>query len=487
MPKSAAPDGYDWLRMALPGVLAITALRVLLLYFNRTDLFVDEAQYWLWGQELAFGYYSKPPLIGWVIRAATELAGSDAPFWVRLPAPLFHAATALILGGIAARLFGRRAGMLVTLGYATLPMTALGSLLISTDTIMFPFLAAALAFYLYTQANPRPIFAAATGVALGLAALAKYAAVYYLLCAGLAALVLPGARPSLRVVAVALAGFLLTISPNIVWNIAHGFSTLEHTLDNADWVRDPGTRAALNPAGLLEFFASQFGVIGPILFGALLAAAWNWRRVTPQHRLLLIFSLPIVAVVCGQALLAQAYANWAASAYLAGTICALTWLMGRPRAWLIVSFAINGTISLILPLSTLAADSLRLGQGPLLLERYVGRVQMTEDILRAADESDLGIIVAADRDILADLFYAGRYHPALVYAPPPKGRAPHHYALKFPFTGSTQNVLYVTRSEFPPPCADEAQEFVRIAPEQGAYRRHPQTVYVVPGDCFDGD
>ena len=103
MPKNAArAEQAGWLWRAAAIVLALTALRVALLAVTPLDLFVDEAQYWLWGQELAFGYYSKPPMIGWVIRAVTELAGSDAPFWVRLPGPLFHAATALILAGIAA-------------------------------------------------------------------------------------------------------------------------------------------------------------------------------------------------------------------------------------------------------------------------------------------------------------------------------------------------------------------------------------------------
>ena len=46
-------------------MVAITLARLVLLRFNRTDLFVDESQYWLWGYELAFGYYSKPPLIAW--------------------------------------------------------------------------------------------------------------------------------------------------------------------------------------------------------------------------------------------------------------------------------------------------------------------------------------------------------------------------------------------------------------------------------------
>ncbi len=487
MPRSAAPEPQGWLRLALGGVLGITALRIVLLAFNRTDLFVDEAQYWLWGQDLSFGYYSKPPLIAWVIRAVTAMAGSDAPFWVRLPAPLFHAATALILGGIAARLCGARAAVVTALGFVTLPMVALGSLLISTDTIMFPFLAAALAFWLGLLRRPGPLPALLAGAAVGLAALAKYAAVYYLLCAGLAALLLPGARPSLRHAGLALLAFFVTVSPNIAWNVANGLSTLEHTLDNANWVRDPGARADLNPGGLLEFLAAQFIVFGPVLFGALMVMAWRWRRLARPWPMLLLFCLPIVAAVCVQALLSFAYANWAASAYLAGSLCALPWLLGQRRAWLVTSFAINGAFCLALPLSTLAPDRLRLAGGPLLLERYVGRTQMSEDILTLADEAGLDIIVASDRDVLADLFYTGRYHPAMVYALPPEGRASHHYVLKFPYLGGTEPLLLVIRSSESVPCPNTAREFGRIAPDTGAYRRHPQTAYMVPGDCFEAD
>ena len=101
MPSAAAKrDPQGWFAPALVVVAAITALRLIALAFNRTDLFVDETQYWLWGQHLDFGYYSKPPLIGWLIRAVTEIAGSNAPFWVRMPGPVLHGVTALALGAL---------------------------------------------------------------------------------------------------------------------------------------------------------------------------------------------------------------------------------------------------------------------------------------------------------------------------------------------------------------------------------------------------
>jgi 4-amino-4-deoxy-L-arabinose transferase-like glycosyltransferase len=133
----------DWLRPALLIVLAVTLLRLLALAFDRTDLFVDETQYWLWGQRLDFGYYSKPPLIGWAIRLVTDLAGSDARFWVRMPGSVLHGVTALILAALAARLGGARAAIWTAALYVTLPFVAVGSVMFSTDTVMAPFFAAA--------------------------------------------------------------------------------------------------------------------------------------------------------------------------------------------------------------------------------------------------------------------------------------------------------------------------------------------------------
>ena len=471
----------NWLAPTLLAVGLITAARIALLIFNRTDLFVDEAQYWLWGQDLALGYYSKPPMIGWVIRAATEL-GSDAPFWVRLPAPLFHGATALVLGAIAARAFGPRTALITALAYATLPMVAVGSLLISTDTIMFPFLAAALAGYLRLLDRREAWVAMGTGAALGLAFLSKYAAIYYLICAALTAIAIPSARIDWRTAGVALAAFLATASPNLVWNLANGLATVQHTLDNADWVRDPAARAGLNASGLAEFLASQFAVFGPIPFATLLCAAAIWRRCDPEQRLLLLFALPIIAMVSVQALLAHAYANWAAAAYLAGTLLVVPLLLAK-RIWLIASFAINGALSLALPLATTAADTFTLGRDEPLLARYLGRAEMSQAILRVAEAENIGGVVAGDRDVLADLFYSARAHSVEIYAMPPDGRAPHHYALQFPYPGGMDDILIVVRANNPAPCP-EAVRISEIAPETGAYRRHPQFAYRAPGDCL---
>jgi len=423
---------------------------------------------------VAFGYYSKPPMIGWVIRFFTELF-DDSAFWIRFPAPLFHGVTALILGAIAARLFDARAAILVALAYVTLPMVAVGSLLVSTDTIMFPFLAAALLGYLTLLDSPSTRIAILTGIALGLAFLSKYAALYFVIGAVIA---LPIARPSVKTALTVLAAFLVTASPNLIWNLANGLTTVQHTLDNADWVRDPAARAGLNWANLSEFFGAQFAVFGPILFGGLLFRAIRWKANPSIIRILLAFVLPIIAFVCIQALLSKAYANWAAAAYLAGILVVIPWLT---RPWLIASFVINGFLCLLFPIATTIPTYLARDGQPL-LNRYVMRHAMTDTILATADAQNLKTIVASDRDILADLFYHGRDHGADYRAIPPMNRAPHHYALRFPYQTQTDDILLVLRASETPPCS--ATELSKIKPGIGASRLHPMTLYQASGDCF---
>ena len=43
---------------------------------TKFDLFGDEAQYWFWSQSFEFGYFSKPPLLSWLIGIVSSFFGS---------------------------------------------------------------------------------------------------------------------------------------------------------------------------------------------------------------------------------------------------------------------------------------------------------------------------------------------------------------------------------------------------------------------------
>jgi 4-amino-4-deoxy-L-arabinose transferase-like glycosyltransferase len=457
-------------------VAAVTAARIAALAFDRTDLFVDESQYWLWGQHLDLGYYSKPPLIAWVIRAVTELFGSDAPLVVRLPGAILHGVTALILGAVAARLFDARAAVWTAVTYLTLPMAALGSLLISTDTVMAPFFAGAILMYLRAADTGRAGAAALAGVLAGLTVLAKYAGVYFLIGAGLAAAFVPTARLSLRGWILLLAAFAATILPNLLWNLANQLATLEHTMDNVGWVRGEG-RAGLNPAGLAEFVLAQVAVAGPVVFAAVL---WGYARpVAPGLKALALLSAPPLLIVCVQALLDKAYANWAVAAYFAGTVLAVAVMRARAPRLLSVSAAINGAVSVLLPLCIVLAPWPAVDGKPL-LARYLGRAGLSRQIIAAAEGQGLSTVAAADRDILADLFYTGRASGLAFAAPAPAGRPRNYYEQTYPLGDGPMPVLLV--ADTAPPCASEPP-VARFATAAGAYSGRSIAAWRVTADC----
>ena len=165
--------------MIFGAAVVITLLRSIALVVTPLDLGVDEAQYWLWSQTPDFGYYTKPPLIAWIIAAAHWLFGHHT--WaVRLPACWIHLGTALLLWRAASWLYGQQAGRLAALIWITVPATGLGSFLISTDTPLLTLWSAGL-LAMCGVASGRlsaGIGITLAGLAFGLAMLAKFAAIY---------------------------------------------------------------------------------------------------------------------------------------------------------------------------------------------------------------------------------------------------------------------------------------------------------------------
>ena len=88
-------------------LIALTAWRLVALELGPLTLMFDEAQYWTWAKDPAFGYFSKPPMVAWLIAFTTSLCG-DGEACVRASSPLLHLATASTVWLLARRMFGPR-------------------------------------------------------------------------------------------------------------------------------------------------------------------------------------------------------------------------------------------------------------------------------------------------------------------------------------------------------------------------------------------
>ena len=321
------------------GVLLL--IRLLAIILDPNSLYADETQYWIWSRALDWGYFSKPPMIAWLIALTTAIFG-NGDWAVRLSAPLLHIGTASFIGLAATRLFNHQVGLWSALTYATIPAVWLSSLVISTDAVLLFFWSGAL--YALTRLRSGEglwISALGLGLALGGAFLAKYAAIYLVLGLGLAIILDAPSRKALLSLKGLLAAALfgLIILPNILWNAAHDFATVSHTAANANWGSDK-----FNFEELAQFVFDQFGVFGPALFVTLILGAYQALRGgftlnNANPKLLLMgFFIPALVVVSTQAFISRAHANWAASAYVAGTIFVVAILLsGAPwRRWVLI-------------------------------------------------------------------------------------------------------------------------------------------------------
>lgn len=430
----------------------LTAFRIVALAFNGTDLFFDEAQYWAWSQDLAFGYFSKPPLIAGLIGLASGLCG-DSEFCVRLPSVFVHAGTAIALFFVARRLYDARIGFWTGLVFATLPGVSLSAGIISTDVPLLFFFA--LALYAFVVFLDRRSWGAALllAVALGLGLNAKYAMIYFVLGIVAFALVTPGRRGLLQdpKLYLALLVGLAFLVPNVMWNLDHGFATVSHTADNAKW-----TGALIHPGKGLEFLGSQLGVFGPVLFVAYLVLLWrafrHWRETSETDRLLIAFSLPILLLITVQAFLSRAHANWAATAYVAASVWVTAALLRdvSPR-WLKLSFVLHILVIVVIAAGTTLAGRVAPPVGKDPFARTLGWADLAGVVRAAVNEArakgaPYAAIVTDTRSLSAELLYYLRDEATPVrawrFAGPPRD----HFEMSRPFTAADASgpVLYVT-------------------------------------------
>ena len=439
--------GYFWRLLVCLGVLL--ALRLAGLYFNNTDLVVDEAQYWTWSRELAFGYFSKPPMIAWFIRGASAVCG-DSEICLRAASPLLYTAASLMLYLSGRALFGARVGFWSAIVFATLPGVSYSSNLITTDVPLILFWTIVLYAWIMLVKRQSMGFALLLGVAIGLGLLAKQAMVYAFLCIACHAAVSREAREALKggrgIVAVLIA--LALFAPNVIWNAQNGFPTARHTEANIGW-----HYPYVHPLRLVEYLGVQFGVFGPILVVVLARAAWREirRPDDPNKVLLLSFSLPVLALLAVQALLSRAHGNWSATAYPAASILVTAVMLELNRLILFrISLALHLAIAVVLAAAPAFARQWPIFERLQFLSGVVGWREAGEAVRARLAEERYGAVLVDTRELAAELLYYLRDVKVPLYIWPSGPLPMNHYEMTRPFTASTpEPILYVSLNRCP--------------------------------------
>jgi 4-amino-4-deoxy-L-arabinose transferase-like glycosyltransferase len=435
------------LALAVAILAGLTIVRLIGLKLSTVDLFFDEAQYWAWSREPAFGYFSKPPLLAWIISLAEHICGSSEAC-IRAPAPVFWFGTSLLVYAVARLLYDAKIAFYAALSLALALGVVFSARIISTDVPLLFFWALALLAYVKLYLGGDMRWGLILGLALGLGLLAKYAMVYFVLGIALACFIDARAREILRGPSLwlGLAIAALLISPNIIWNMQNDLATFRHTGDNIQ-----GGGLAFSPLKGLEFVASQFGVFGPVVFSVLLYALFRIAApdMSARDRLMLAFAIPPLVLVTGTAFVTRALANWAAPAFISAVVLATAILIRRDAwQWLRLSLGLGIAAQVLLLVTDRNATNLHvpyIANGDV-YRRTLGWRALGEQAGAIAQRVGAKAIVGAERDDEASLLYYWRDKPEQVLAWPTGPVANHHFDITRALTNDTPlPILFVSR------------------------------------------
>ena len=312
------------------------------------DLSGDEAHYWEWSRRLDWSYYSKGPLVAYIIALgrcllagwSERVVGNEA-LAVRVPAILLSIGTGLGVYTLALRTLGRpRLALGAVALTCTIPVLAAGAMLLTIDAPLAFCYVWALIACVRGLRGPTTAPWLVAGVLIALGFLAKFTMLLIFPVVALAILTEPDFRATLRRAGPYLATLigLCGLVPIVMWNSQHNWVSLRHVAGQAGVAH----RATFSFAGPLEFFAGQAAVVGPIWFGAMICAVVAlWRRAEPwareQHsaaelRLLLYATVVPWAVFLAFSPITKVQPNWPVLSVLPGCIALALWLSRLLRA-----------------------------------------------------------------------------------------------------------------------------------------------------------
>lgn len=324
------------------GLAAISVFRIYYILHGPLNLSADEAHYWEWSRRLDLSYYSKGPMIAYLIYLGTLLFGNTV-FGVRFLAVVFSALSSAYLFKLVLLMYGkdfqkqnsgpnhassggqRYIAMLSALVLQAIPLFAAFGILFTIDSPFIFFWILSLYFFyeaITKKSKDQGKYWIFLGIFIGCGLLTKYTMAFFPIC-GILLLLFSDRRYLLKTPMPYITCLisLAVFSPVIIWNMQHGWVTILHTAGQAH-IADVITFSLKN---LIEFLGSQIGIVTPLFFCLMIYALFRlyFSDDTLQSKFLFFFSIPVIVFFTLKSCQGKVQANWAMFGYIAGIIAAV--------------------------------------------------------------------------------------------------------------------------------------------------------------------
>ncbi len=337
-PPLAAREAWLCRCAALLLILVAGAVRLFFLANHcRLDLAPDEAHYWDWSRHLDWSYYSKGPLVAWIIRGSCELLGplsihltGNEMLAVRTPAVLFGGLLLVSLYVLTVQTIGSdRLALAVLASGLSVPVISAGSSLMTIDSPYTCCWGWALVF------AHRGIFRSSlwawvlAGLVTALGILAKYNMALFVPSVG--AFLLTNRehrsllwRPGFWIMSLVAT---LGVLPILIWNVNNDWVTFKHVHGQS------GNANPIQWLGPLHYVAGQFALmlgVWFVIWTSAMVIHRPWREEDAHKRYLWWMSLPMFAIFFAFSFkTGGGELNWPVTAYISGMILASSWAFAQ--------------------------------------------------------------------------------------------------------------------------------------------------------------
>lgn len=407
-------------------ILLISLFRIYFILTGPFDLSPDEAHYWEWSRHPDWSYYSKGPMIAYLIYAGTAIFGNNV-FGIRILAVVLSALSSLILYRLGRGLYDEKTGFASALLMQIVPLYSVYGILMTIDSPFIFFWILSLLFfyrainYQLPEGTDRSFnyYWVMLGISVGLGLLTKYTMAFFYLSAFLY-LIIEQRRKRisefLNFCASALIS-MIVFSPVVFWNNAKGWVTLKHTAGQAHLADG----LMISARSFLEFLGSQFAVITPVLIILLFISLWRLRK-DKEGAFLFWFSTPIIVFFILKSLQGKVQANWPLAGYATAFIAFSAYYLrdtgfkndmsGRALKIFVSAGILLALFVNLLPYSPLI-NKLPQGKDP--TTRLAGWKELGEEISRVYNEmSSLGnvFIFSDSYQVSSELAFYVKGNPA---------------------------------------------------------------------------
>ena len=400
---------------AIHYIILIVSIRLLWHLFEPIGMAGDETYYWLWGHYPDWGYYSKPPMIGWIYAFLAPLAGNTT---------FMYKAFTTLLGGGTLFFFYKTFRLLTgdpkladraLIAFSLLPAQLLISSFLTVDSpLLFAWMGAS--YYIARLVCNKTSTKVDYVCLFAFLAIGHLSKQMMLVQLPLILVICYLYKPNLlkkSAIWISSIGSLAALLPALIWNAKNQWITFQHTAHHFEEA-SIGLLPFIGRLG--ELYGSLFVLFSPIFFILIFKSIPSLRAIKANRALgfYAIWGLIGFSIISLMTFRQSINANWPAC--FLPSLIALIFIQAENRnyaKWLSFGTWLSGGLSITIMaflvfLNTFTEPLAEMGIVKPQRRGWIGYPQLVHKIKNAVPEGEQ-IIGDGHRFVLSQIAYLGHF------------------------------------------------------------------------------